>query len=137
MSQATTPTTPATEGQGLDYEAAVNRYFAAWNATDPAERERAVAAAWTQDGSYTDPLCDVSGHAQLAAVITGAREQYAGYTFRGTGLVDGHHHIVRFSWELVSDADGSSPAAGSDVMTLDEDGRARAVLGFLDRAPAA
>ncbi|MEU3964742.1 nuclear transport factor 2 family protein [Streptomyces buecherae] len=136
MSQTVTPTTPATSSQGLDYEAAVNRYFAAWNAPDPAERERAVAAAWSQGGSYTDPLCDVSGHAQIAAVIAGAREQFAGYTFQGTGLVDGHHHIVRFAWELVSEADGSAPVAGFDVMTLDEDGRARAVLGFLDRAPA-
>ncbi|MFF5720591.1 nuclear transport factor 2 family protein [Streptomyces buecherae] len=136
MSQAATPTTPATS-QGLDYEAAVTRYFAAWNATDPAERERAVAAAWSQDGSYTDPLCDVSGHAQLAAVIAGAQEQFAGYTFRITGPVDGHHHIARFSWELVSEIDGSAPVAGFDVMTLDENGRARAVLGFLDRVPTA
>ncbi len=60
-----------------------------------------MAAAWAEGGSYTDPLCDVSGDAQLAAVISGAREQYAGYAFRGTGSVDGHHHIVRFSWELV------------------------------------
>ena len=43
---------------------------------------------------------------------------------------------ARFSWELVSEADGSAPVAGFDVITLDTDGRIRSVLGFLDRVPA-
>jgi hypothetical protein len=50
--------------------------------------------------------------------------------------VDGHHDTARFSWELVNEADGSAPVAGSDVITLDAEGRIRAVLGFLDRVPA-
>lgn len=45
------------------HEDAVARYFEAWNAGDPAACTKAVAAAWTEDGSYTDPLADVSGHA--------------------------------------------------------------------------
>ncbi|KNB53606.1 nuclear transport factor 2 family protein [Streptomyces caatingaensis] len=118
------------------YEDAVTRYFAAWNATDADTRARAVAAAWTEDGSYTDPLADVRGHEALAAVIAGAQEQFPGFVFRQTGVADGHHDTVRFSWELVSGADGSAPVAGSDVATLDEDGRIRGVLGFLDRVPA-
>jgi hypothetical protein len=36
----------------------------------------------------------------------------------------------------VSESDGSAPVAGSDVITLDEQGRIRTVLGFLDRLPA-
>lgn len=32
-------------------------------------------------------------------------------------------------------ADGSAPVAGSDVVTLDGEGRIKAVLGFLDRVP--
>lgn len=43
--------------------------------------------------------------------------------------------IARFSWELVSKADGSAPVAGFDVIRLAEDGRIRSVLGFLDRVP--
>ncbi|MGW1198817.1 nuclear transport factor 2 family protein [Streptomyces sp. NPDC002536] len=119
------------------YETAVARYFAAWNATDPAARAEAVAAAWSEDGSYTDPLADVSGHEHLAAVIAGAHEQFPGFVFRQSGAVDGHHDTARFSWELVSAADGSAPVAGSDVITLAGDGRIRTVLGFLDRVPAA
>ncbi|MEU1003438.1 nuclear transport factor 2 family protein [Streptomyces tibetensis] len=118
------------------HEDAVARYFEAWNADNASARAKAVAAAWTEDGRYTDPLADVSGHEGIAAVIAAAREQFPGFEFRLTGGVDGHHDIARFSWELVSTADGSAPVAGSDVITLDGQGRIRAVFGFLDRLPA-
>ncbi|MFI1971230.1 polyketide cyclase [Streptomyces cinnamoneus] len=117
------------------YETAVARYFEAWNAGDADARAKAVAAAWVEDGTYTDPLAQVRGHDALAAVIGGAQEQFAGFEFRHTGSVDGHHDIARFSWELVSVSDGSAPVAGFDVITLAEDGRIRSVLGFLDRVP--
>lgn len=116
---------------------AVARYFEAWNATGSEELTNAVAAAWTEDGTYTDPLADVRGHAQLAAVISAAHEQFPGFAFRLTGSVDGHHDTARFSWELVSEAEGgAAPVAGSDVITLDAEGRITSVLGFLDRVPA-
>jgi hypothetical protein len=118
------------------YENAVARYFEAWNAGEPEELAKAVAAAWTPNGSYTDPLADVTGHEGIAAVITAAHEQFPGFVFRPAGPVDGHHDTARFSWELVNETDGSAPVAGFDVVTLDEDGRIRAVLGFLDRVPA-
>ncbi|WP_217140006.1 nuclear transport factor 2 family protein [Streptomyces sp. AC627_RSS907] len=117
------------------YEDAVARYFEAWNA-GPQARAKAVAAAWTDDGGYTDPLADVRGHAQIEAVIAAAHEQFPGFAFRLSGAVDGHHDTARFSWELVNVADGSAPVAGSDVVTLDGEGRIRAVFGFLDRVPA-
>ncbi|WP_128804059.1 MULTISPECIES: nuclear transport factor 2 family protein [unclassified Streptomyces] len=116
------------------YENAVARYFEAWNSAGTEELTKAVAAAWTADGTYTDPLADVAGHEQIAAVITAAHEQFPGFTFRPSGAVDGHHDTARFSWELVAE-DGSAPVAGFDVITLDEDGRIRNVLGFLDRVP--
>ncbi|MBF6079368.1 nuclear transport factor 2 family protein [Nocardia beijingensis] len=119
------------------YEEAVDRYFAAWNATDDDARTAAVAAAWAEEGSYTDPLAEVSGHAQLTAAIGGVQAQFPGFEFRRLGAVDGHHDIARFSWELVSTADGSAPVAGSDVITLGADGRITSVHGFLDRVPTA
>ncbi|MEE1773065.1 nuclear transport factor 2 family protein [Streptomyces sp. JV185] len=119
------------------YENAVQHYFAAWNTTAPEELEKAVAAAFTERATYTDPLADVRGHEELAAVISGVHQQFPGFEFRITGAPDGHHDIVRFSWELVSTADGSAPVAGSDVATLAEDGRISSVSGFLDRVPGA
>ncbi|THA79137.1 nuclear transport factor 2 family protein [Streptomyces sp. A0642] len=119
------------------YDEAVQRYFAAWNAAGPEELEKAVAAAFTEDATYTDPLADVRGHEELAAAIGGAQQQFPGFTFRPAGTVDGHHTLARFSWELVAAADGSAPVAGSDVITLADDGRISSVSGFLDRVPGA
>jgi hypothetical protein len=117
------------------YADAVARYFEAWNADGPEALTKAVAAAWSAGGGYTDPLADVSGHEQIAAVIAAAHEQFPGFAFRLSGAVDGHHDTARFSWELVAE-DGSAPVAGFDVITLDADDRIRSVLGFLDRVPA-
>ncbi|MFG2564949.1 nuclear transport factor 2 family protein [Streptomyces sp. NPDC048567] len=117
------------------YDDAVQRYFAAWNA-GPDELEKTVAAAFTDEAAYTDPLADVRGHEQLAAAIGGAQRQFPGFTFRPLGAVDGHHALVRFGWELVA-PDGSAPVAGFDVATLADDGRIASVSGFLDRVPAA
>ncbi|KOV96592.1 MULTISPECIES: nuclear transport factor 2 family protein [unclassified Streptomyces] len=118
------------------YETAAARYFEAWNATEPEAVAKAVAAAWTADGGYTDPLADVRGHDQIAAVIAAVHEQFPGFVFRPLGTADGHHDTARFGWELVNPADGSAPVAGFDVVTLDGEGRIRQVLGFLDRVPA-
>ncbi|MFG2886244.1 nuclear transport factor 2 family protein [Streptomyces sp. NPDC048297] len=117
------------------HESAVARYLEAWNAREPQALAKAVAAAWTTDGSYTDPLADVRGREGIAAVIAAAHEQFPGFAFRLLGTVDGHHDTARFSWELVNEADGSAPVAGFDVVTLDTEGRIRQVLGFLDRVP--
>ncbi|MEU3528657.1 nuclear transport factor 2 family protein [Streptomyces sp. NPDC038707] len=119
------------------HRTAVARYFDAWNAAGPEQVAKAVAVAWTEDGRYTDPLADVAGHDGIAAVIAAVHERFPGFVFRPLGPVDGHHDTARFSWELVSEAgEGSAPVAGSDVITLDADGRIRSVLGFLDRVPA-
>ncbi|MGY5012250.1 nuclear transport factor 2 family protein [Streptomyces sp. 900105755] len=118
------------------YETAAARYFEAWNATEPEALGKAVAEAWAPEGGYTDPLADVSGHAQITAVIAAAHQQFPGFVFRPLGAVDGHHDTARFDWELVNEADGSAPVAGFDVVTLSEDGRILRVLGFLDRVPA-
>jgi hypothetical protein len=56
------------------HEDAVARSFEAWIADGPQARAKAVAAAWTTDGRYTDPLADVSGHERIAVVTATARE---------------------------------------------------------------
>ncbi|MGW2782463.1 nuclear transport factor 2 family protein [Streptomyces populi] len=118
------------------YETAVTRYFEAWNAGGRDTLAKAVAAAWSTDGTYTDPLSDVRGHEGIAAVITSVHEQFPGFVFRPLGSVDGHHDTARFGWELVDESDGSAPVAGFDVIVLDDEGRIRSVHGFLDRVPA-
>lgn len=118
------------------HDDAVARYFTAWNATDE-DVEKAVAAAFTEDGTYTDPLTKAAGHDGITAAIHGAHAQFPGFDFVPTGTPDAHHNLIRFTWDLVSRADGSAPAAGFDVVTLADDGRISSVSGFLDRLPGA
>ncbi|MEU3102020.1 nuclear transport factor 2 family protein [Streptomyces griseoflavus] len=118
-----------------DYDAVVARCSEAWNADGGEARAKAAAEAWTADGRRTGPVADATGHEAVTAVITSAREQFPGFAFRLLGTVDGHHDTARFSWELVGEADGPAPVAGSDVLTLGPGGRIRAVYGFLDRVP--
>ncbi|MGW5156564.1 nuclear transport factor 2 family protein [Nonomuraea wenchangensis] len=114
----------------------VERYVAAWNETDAEARAKAVAALWTEDATYTDPMADVAGHDGIAAVIAGAQGMFPGLVFTPGEVYDAHHHIARFTWHL-GPADGEPVAVGFDVVELAEDGRIRRVLGFLDQVPAA
>ncbi len=119
------------------FDTIANAYIAAWNARDDADRTQAVAAAFAPDATYTDPLADVTGRAAIAELIGGAQQQFAGWTFRLIGPVDGHHGQARFTWALGPDASGEAPVVGFDVVTLDDEGLITSVLGFLDRVPAA
>jgi hypothetical protein len=110
-------------------------YIAAWNAQDATERQDAVAAVFAPDATYTDPLAGVTGQDAIAALIEGAHQQFAGWTFRLSGPVDGHHNQARFTWTL---GPGEQDlVVGFDVVRLDDTGRITEVLGFLDKVPAA
>jgi hypothetical protein len=120
------------------YDNAAHAYIAAWNTFDAAERKDAVAALFAQEATYTDPLAAVSGPDAIAELIGGAQQQFAGWTFRLAGPVDGHHSQARFTWALGPDgpADvGEAPVVGFDVVTLDDAGLITSVLGFLDKVP--
>jgi hypothetical protein len=71
----------------------------------------------------------------MTAVIDGAREMFPGLRFEPAGIVNGHHDVVRFGWQLVPAAGGEPVAVGFDVAELTGDGRIRAVFGFLDKVP--
>ena len=113
-----------------------DRYLAAWNETDPEARRAAVAEVFSDDVRYTDPMVDVRGAEALAATIGAVQAQFPGFVFRLAGPADAHHDQVRFTWELGPEG-AEAPVVGSDVALLDADGRISAVLGFLDRVPAA
>ncbi|TQM43022.1 nuclear transport factor 2 family protein [Pseudonocardia cypriaca] len=114
----------------------VQRYLAAWNATDPAERRAAVEAVFAPNARYVDPLADVTGTDALDALIAGAQEQFPGMRFTPVGEVDAHHDVCRFQWGL--GPEGAEPLViGFDVAMVDADGRITGVVGFLDKVPTA
>jgi hypothetical protein len=120
-----------------DNAALVQRYLAAWNATDPAARREAIAAAFTPDARYVDPMADVLGHDGVDALIAGAQQQFAGLTFTPGEVLDAHHDVVRFTWHLgpAGNEDAEPVVIGFDVAEVAEDGRLERVHGFLDRVP--
>jgi len=114
--------------------ALVDRYFAAWNTTDAARRTRLISEAWTDDGTYLDPVMSGSGHSGIEAMIAGFQAQFPGLQFHRNAAIDAHNDHLRFSWVLVA-PDGPVIAAGTDVTVLSSGNRLRSVTGFFDQAP--
>lgn len=110
-------------------EAVIDTYFAAWNEADAAKRLDLVAASFTDECHYVDPLSDVTGHAGVVDMIEGVRAQFVGATLQRTGDIDAHHHLARFPWSATG-ADGAVIVAGLDVVVLATDGRVSALAGF-------
>lgn len=113
----------------------IERYIATWNEQDPTARRAAIDAIWTEDARYVDPMVVAEGRAAIDATIGAVQEQFAGLGFRLAGPVDSHHDIARFTWELAPDG-GEAIVVGFDVAVLTEDGRIKAMHGFLDKVPA-
>ena len=115
----------------------IERYLAAWNETDPAARRGLVDALWAPDGSYTDPLADAHGPAEIDGLIGAVQQQFPDFVFTLGGPVDANHNQARFTWHLGPAGAGEPPVIGFDVVVLDENGQIRSVHGFLDKVPAA
>ncbi len=107
----------------------IDAYFDSWNRTEPAERTAAIERAFAPDAHMADPLVDVTGHDELAAVFAQFHATYPGHSFRQVGGVDGHHGLVRWGWEMVDPA-GSVALAGIDIGVVADDGRLVRVAGF-------
>ncbi len=113
----------------------LDRYLACWNETDADSRRELIAAHWSEQPSYTDPLVEVQGREALGATIAAVQQQFPGFVFTPAGPVDAHHQQARFSWGL-GPADAEPIIVGFDVVTLDDAGRIDTVVGFLDKVPS-
>jgi hypothetical protein len=111
------------------------RYLAAWNEKDAAKRRSLVDELWAPDGSYTDPLADAHGRAEIDGLIGAVQAQFPDFVFTLGGAVDAHHDQARFSWHLGPAGAPEPVVIGFDVAVLDGNGRLRSVYGFLDKVP--
>ena len=119
-----------------DITTLIDDYIAAWNEPDTDRRRQLVAATFTDDATYLDPVMEGEGADSIAAMIGGAQAQFPGARFELAAGPDAHHDVVRFAWHLYG-ADGARIATGYDYGTVADDGRLRAVTGFLDLPAAA
>jgi SnoaL-like domain len=114
----------------------IENYIASWNETDPQRRLALISDLWADDGTYTDPMADLRGPAEIDAGVAQAQQMFPGLVFSLGGDVDANHNQARFTWHL-GPADGGEPVViGFDVAVVDQTGRLRSVHGFLDKVPA-
>ena len=78
----------------------IDRYFEAWNETDPHRRRELIARTWTEDSTYIDPLATGEGRNGIDAMIATVQKQFPSLKFRRVTEVDAHNDRVRFSSEL-------------------------------------
>jgi len=108
--------------------------LAAWKEKDTQRRRELVDALWTENGSYTDPLADATGRAEIDGLIGAVQQQFPDFVFTLGGPVDAHHEQARFTWHL--GPAGAEPAViGFDVAVLNGGNQIRSVYGFLDKVP--
>ena len=120
--------------QEVDLAEVVDRYIETWNETDPARRRALIERAWTEDGTYLDPLMAGEGFAGIDAMIQGFQDRFPGLRCRRSGEIDAHHDRVRFGWAFAPEG-GPAVAGGLDVGVVAGD-RLRSIVGFVDFAPA-
>ena len=117
-----------------DVEAVVDGYIAMWNEPSPEARRSIIAATWTDDATYVDPLMKGDGPDGIDAMVAGAQQQFPGCRFELLSGPDHHHDRVRFAWRLVGTDGDAAFARGVDFAMLAPDGRLRSVTGFLEPA---
>jgi SnoaL-like domain len=121
------------EHQMTQLATVVDGYIAMWNETDPERRHSIIEQTWTEDGSYVDPHAEVAGAEAIGALVGAVQEQFPDHRFVLASGPDAHHDRVRFTWQLVA-GNGDAVATGLDVAVVADDGRLRAVTGFLEAA---
>jgi hypothetical protein len=109
------------------------RYLAAWNERDADRRRALIAALWTKDAAFRDPIMAGDGRAEIDAVIAGVQDRFPDFRFRQIGQADGFGDYVRLSWGLGPEG-GDAPIKGTDIACV-EAGQLKTVTGFFDQLP--
>lgn len=114
----------------MSLESIIDRYCEAWSAPSPELRVAALADVWADSGTYTDPSQNAVGAEQLLTHIANVLNTYPGGRVLRTSVVDHHHGLARFAWQMVL-ADGQRSPKYLDIATLSADGtRIHSIVGF-------
>jgi SnoaL-like protein len=108
-------------------------YIEVWNERDTQRRHARLAATWTEDAVYVDPLMRGDGRPQISDLIGAVHERFPGFRFSLLGAADGYGDVVRFSWGLGPDG-GEAVVKGTDFVRRASD-QIASVTGFIDQLP--
>ena len=115
-----------------DVNTIATRYIDLWNERSPGRRREMLAANWTSDAKYIDPLMSGDGHDGVDALIAGVQQRFPDFRFQLIGQPSGYGDHIRFSWGLGPDG-ADSPIKGTDFAVV-RDGRIRSITGFSIRS---
>ena len=118
----------------IDVAAIAKNYIDLWNERSATRRREILAANWSNNATYLDPIMTGEGHTGIDALIEGVQKRFPDFRFRLLGKVDGYGNQVRFSWGLGPEG-ADSPIKGTDFAVI-ADEKIRSVTGFLDQVPA-
>jgi hypothetical protein len=97
---------------------------------DALRRRQAIAALWTQDGVFVDPLGHYIGQAALNDAVSQLYKTFPDFVFTPIGAPQAFFNVGRQAW-------GHGPVGkppkvtGVDVVTV-RDGRIAALYAFID-----
>jgi hypothetical protein len=114
-------------------QAIAQAYLDTWNETDASRRSARLAAHWTPQAHYADPMMRADSSEQIGGLIAAVHDRFPGFTFTLKGTPDGHGEFVRLAWTL-GPKGVEAPIEGSDVLEV-EGQKIRRVVGFIDKAP--
>jgi hypothetical protein len=117
----------------VDAQTIAARYIDLWNEKAPDRRRDILAANWSRDAKYVDPLMRSDGHDGIEAMISGVQQRFPDFSFTLIGQPNGHGEYVRFSWGL-GPVGVDSPIKGTDFAVV-RDGKIQSITGFLDQVP--
>lgn len=114
--------------QHSDAAARVEKWFAAWNVDDEAERARLIADCTTEDVHFADAYGNLAGREELQQHIATAR-QFMPVELAQAGAPRQNLGSALVDWEMKG-PDGSVMARGTNLMQLHGDGRIASVVGI-------
>lgn len=117
-----------------DPKAAWERYVAAWKAQNAEEKRRLYATCLSPGCTYTDPLIQTKGWAELEAYMMNFHEQIPGGHFV-TEYFLAHHGRSIARWRMVA-GDGTPLGEGISYGEYDEHARLTSMTGFFDTPPS-
>src|SRR3546814_570304 len=117
----------------IDIDRTIDSYLQFWNSEEDDQR-RIGGGLFANDVSYHAIVGVLTGVDALVDFRAQLIENVGEVRFQARQPADQHHDRARLLWEVVRE-DGSSFAAGTDVIAFAPDGLVRDVSVFLDRAP--
>jgi hypothetical protein len=110
-------------------EGLIDTYCAVWSEPDPVRRQQTLDGIWAENATYTDPRAHLTGSKALCAHIGNILASRPGARIMRTSVLDFHHGLVRFAWQVVQ-ADGTLLPEGLDIAEISNGMKLLRIIGF-------